>query len=129
MPYQPCLNPAIRFLSEDTVRLKLSKNAQVLKFFLQQCKDGAGRTRLQKLAYLADLESRKLLGHPISDFNYIWHHHGPFDSALYDAINELSIKGYATKSEIDYGQGYVEHSARDTGAPALLDFTPGEVEI
>lgn len=113
--------------TEDTMR-RLSRNAQVLKFLLQQCK-GAGRTRLQKLAYLADLESRKLLGKPVSEFQYIWHDHGPFDSALYDAIQELDEKGYATQSEIDYGDGYVEKRVRDTGKPALLEFSPAQIEI
>jgi uncharacterized protein YwgA len=101
----------------------------MLKFFLQQTPKGLGQTRLQKLAYLADLEARKLIGRPISDFRYTFHHYGPFDSALYDAIQELTETGYASRSEVDYGEGFVEKRVRDTGRPALLDFAPAELEI
>lgn len=124
-------NRQARLAHEDTMSKRpMSKNAKMLKFFLQQSPArGLGQTRLQKLAYLADLESRKLLGQPISDFKYVFHHYGPFDSALYDAIDELLGNEYAIRSEIDYGQGFVEKRVRDTGHAALMDFAPAELEI
>src|SRR5436305_1629867 len=49
----------------------------------------AGRTKIVKFLYLSDLYSRKFLGHPITDLEYIWHDYGPFDSGIYAKISEL----------------------------------------
>jgi uncharacterized protein YwgA len=105
----------------------LSKNAQVLKFFAQRCK-GVGTTQLQKFAYLADVEARRLLGRPVTDFDYFWHHYGPFDSSLYGAIDELVGAGHARQGEIDYGMA-VKKTVTDSGHPAVFEFSPAELEI
>ncbi|HEX8695166.1 MAG TPA: Panacea domain-containing protein [Longimicrobium sp.] len=93
---------------------RLSKDAEVLGFFIQ---DGAGigHTRLVKLAYLADLESRKLLGRPITSWSYRFHHHGPFDSSLYSALKELADAGMVTEAPVVYPEGKVERQVRGTG--------------
>lgn len=106
----------------------LSRNAQVLKFFAQQCR-GLERTKLQKLAYLADLESRKLLGKPITDFRYQWYNHGPFDRAIYDAIDELIQHGFAETDEVHYPNGFVGHRIFDTGHPVAFAFSPAQTQI
>lgn len=86
----------------------MSKNAEVMKFFLELCPEGLGRTRMIKLLYLADLEARKATGKPITDLEYIWHHHGPFDKKFFDAIGELQAAKQAQPQVIDYGSGMVE---------------------
>jgi hypothetical protein len=106
----------------------LSRNAQVLKFFAQHCK-GIGRTKLQKLAYISDVEARKLLGHPITSFEYYWHHHGPFDGRLYEAIEELDVTGYVQQGEINFGSGYQRKTVIDKGLPTVFDFTPAELTV
>jgi len=106
----------------------LSRNAEVLKFFAEKGA-GLGLTRLQKLAYLADLESRKVLGHPISEFRYLWYNHGPFDKALYTAREELVRKGFAEPEEGFTLFGNFERRTLDTGREVVYSFTPAEREI
>lgn len=106
----------------------LSRNAEVLKYFSEKAQ-GLGVTHLQKLAYLADLEARKLLGRPISEFEYIWHHHGPFDKALYHARDELAAKGFVERDERYTIYGSVEKRTFDTGKSAEYSFSPAEREI
>lgn len=108
---------------------KLSRNAQVLQFFLQHAHRGLGHTKLQKLAYLADLEARKVLGHPVSAFEYVFHDHGPFDSDLYDAVEELRAAQFATESSINHGDGYIERCVRKTDTAPVFQFSPAEAEI
>lgn len=106
----------------------LSRNAQVLKFFLQQTGAGLGVTKLQKLAYLADLEARKYLGRPITTFDYYWHDHGPFDGALYTAKDELVDGGHAKEEQREYF-GYRERRLIDRGKAAPFDFDAYELEV
>lgn len=109
----------------------VSRNAQVLRHFLALSPGGLGRTKLVKLAYLADLEARKLLGRPITSFAYYFHHHGPFDAAIFDAMDELKGRGYAIPQEIDYGDGMIEKRlvTRDPAAAAEGDLDSVESAI
>lgn len=108
----------------------VSKNAQIIKFFTQLADNGIGRTKLFKLAYLADLEARKLMGRPISSFDYQWHNHGPFDRNVYEAIEELENSGLAETRPLHHGSGHVEKRLVDVKAQAaLLGFSPAENEI
>lgn len=71
----------------------LSRNAQVLRYLLQVA-PGIGHTKLAKFAYLADLEARRYLGSPISEFRYAFEQHGPFDSSgFFGALGELKTQG------------------------------------
>ena len=56
----------------------LSRNAQVLRYLLQVA-PGIGHVKLAKFAYLADLETLKYLGRPVTGFLYIKDQFGPFD--------------------------------------------------
>ena len=72
---------------------EISRNAQVLKFLIQRKEDGIGHIRLSKMAYMADLEARKYIGHPITEFAYIYDKFGPFDAkGFYPALSELENK-------------------------------------
>lgn len=108
----------------------LTKNAQILKFLLaRQQPHGVNRTRLMKFAYLCDLEARKLMGRPISSFTYVWYTHGPFDKALYAAIEELTSSGLAHPSTTDYGSGIEEKLLADRGAAELPALSRAELEV
>lgn len=109
-------------------RMSLSRNAQVLKYFAQQHTRGIGRTKLQKLAYLADLEARRYLGKPITTFEYTWWNHGPFDDGLYAAIEELKRHGLASEVEIPW-PSYLEHRLVDAGKAVPFTFTATESEV
>lgn len=106
---------------------ELSKEAQILKYFLQRT-EGLGITKLMKLVYLADLEARRCLGRPISGFEYHFGKHGPFDRRIYDAVEELQDRGFATEQEIHLID-FTERRISDTGEPAILDFSSAEQEV
>ena len=106
---------------------RLTRNAQVLKFFAQEC-DGIGSTQLLKLAYMADLEARKYLGRQITSFNYTFHNNGPFDRAFYEAIEELCVSGLVRQEEENW-LGYAAKPVYDSGEPILFELSPGEAEI
>ncbi len=107
----------------------LSKNAQVLKYFAERCPGGIPRTRLVKLVYLADLEARKLLGHPISDFEYIWHHHGPFDKVIFEAITELVNAELAERRYVQIDANMTEKRLQIVGGKGAFGFSLAEKEI
>ncbi len=106
----------------------LSRNAQVLKAICERRPD-LGITKLLKLAYLADLEARKLLGHPISEFQYIRYHHGPFDTDVYNAVGELEAHGHVSRYEANYRPGYHKHGVRNKPTTFGHGLSPAEVEI
>ena len=94
--------------------MEVSKNAQVVKHFLAlSSPQGLGRTKLVKLVYLADLESRKIMGRAITSFRYIWHHHGPWDNDFFATFEELVSQGYAQGRTINYGAGMIEKQLVD----------------
>lgn len=109
--------------------MPISKNAQMVKFFVGRSRHGIGRTKLFKLIYLADLEARKLMGKPISDFEYHWHRHGPFDADIYDAAKELEDGEHAHTQQINHGGGYVESKLIDDEGLVPFDFSAAEFEI
>lgn len=78
----------------------ISKTAQAMMYFLEETGEWIGHTRLMKLLYLADVEARKVRGHPITDFKYVWHHHGPWDTGFFGARNELLASGLAEPRQV-----------------------------
>lgn len=109
--------------------MPISKNAQVLKFFAEREPRGVGRTALVKLAYLADLEARQLLGEPISGFDYTYDHYGPFDVGIFEAIDELEAADQAWTQIEEFGSGMVKKSLVDAGEAIEFDFDEAEHEI
>ena len=106
----------------------ISRNAQVLRYLLD-ADPGVGRTKLAKYAYLADLEARKYLGRPISEFRYIFDRHGPFDArAFFAAKEELQRAGLAIESEVALGS-YVEHSLKPTDCALEYNFSLAEARV
>lgn len=106
----------------------LSRNAQVLRYLLQVA-PGIGHTKLVKFAYLADLEARKYLGHPISQFTYYFNQHGPFDSGgFFGALSELKTGEFITENQIPCGE-YIGYEMLPTSQAAEFDFSTGEAEV
>lgn len=98
-----------------------SKNAQLLGYLLEQI-GAAGHTRLIKLLYLADLESRRLRGRPVSELRFQFHHHGPFDRAFYDALGELEGRQLIAEKIVHYPSGKYERQVEARAAvPQHLD--------
>ena len=82
---------------------ELSKNARVLQYLAQKAKRPLSTFQLQKLPYFADLLARMRWSRPITSFDYIWYDHGPFDSGLYAAIEELERAGLADFERKQFG--------------------------
>jgi hypothetical protein len=108
---------------------KISKTAQVLKYFAQQYgRPGIPRTRLGKFAYMADVISRQYLGHPITDFKYRKDHYGPYARELPEYTAELVAADLVDEiSHRGSGEGAIR--LHDLGRPIPFDFTAGEAEV
>jgi Antitoxin SocA-like, Panacea domain len=105
----------------------LSRNAQVLRYLLEVA-PGVGRIKLVKFAYLADCEAHRYIGRSISEFEYRFAQHGPFDKRFYDAKNELIDGGCATETLVESGP-YTEYEFRPTAKLVEYGFDQVEVEI
>lgn len=62
------------------------KLAAALTYLVEQAPRRPGRTMLQKLIYLADVESHRERERTITGLNYIAYDHGPWLRELYDGL-------------------------------------------
>lgn len=110
---------------------QFSAGDELVAFFANQCGDDGtlGRTRLMKLMYLADYESRRYLGKPISGINYVWHHYGPYDRTLQARINKLKRSKVITETPVLYPNGREGYLYCRGAMRAPISFTPAQVEI
>lgn len=110
--------------------MSISRNAQLLKYFAQQC-HGMPSKHLVKMAYMADLLARQFLGHPISGFNYVVFYHGPYPHEFKDAIGELEAAGLAQLIERKKADpsDYELKKLFDAGKAVSFDFDLGENEV
>ena len=90
---------------------------------------GAGHTLLVKLFYLTDLEARRILGRPVSEFDYHWHHNGPWDTDFFAARAELKARGLCDTSEIVFDVEKTKKMVIDAGEAIEVDFTAAERHI
>jgi hypothetical protein len=112
----------------NQVMAGLSRNAQVLRYLLDVA-PGVGHTLLAKFAYLSDLLARQYLGKPISEMEYIFDEHGPFDAwRFYRARDELVAGGHITHGPAEIG-GYPGFEMRPTERPVRYELTEPEREI
>lgn len=109
-------------MSDEAVRI--SKNAQVLRFFAARRKR-LDRTKHLKLAYMADLVAHEYLGRPLTSFAYRYDQYGPFDPHFYEAREELVCSGLATREQTPYGK-YEGQTLVHVDRPSVEEFTPVE---
>jgi hypothetical protein len=107
----------------------LSRDEQLLKFFVQSCPQRLGRTQLVKLVYLADHEALRYLGSQISQFEWKREPRGPFTEKFYDVKNKLVDRELITEVEdvTPFGHPWYQYVDRD--GPVKFDFTPSEERI
>lgn len=105
----------------------VSKNAQLLKYFVQQY-SGIPRKRLVKLVYMTDILSRQFLGRPVSTFQYRLDKFGPYDPAIEDAVAEL-VGADLAREDVTWEDNFKWKRLRDSGQPIAFDFSLGENEI
>ena len=107
----------------------LSRNEQLIKFFVQASSHRLSRTILVKLMYLADYEARRYLGAPISRFDWTREPQGPFDPAFYRAKELLVEKGllHEVTDVTPFGNPWYQY--QDIPTVVEFDFTPSERRI
>lgn len=72
----------------------VSKTCQVIHYLVSRLPPhNPGKTKLVKLVYLADLESRQVNGAPITDMAYRWWNHGPWDEQFDQCVGTLTESG------------------------------------
>lgn len=81
------------------------KTLEVLAVAILRLKGELGRTKLIKMAYLADYFSRVSTGQPITSLEYKLADHGPFDKDFFGAVAELKNRGITEKYHADW-DGY-----------------------
>jgi hypothetical protein len=111
------------------VDAKLSRDDQLVAFFVHQAGGLNGRTRLMKLMYLADYEARRYLGRPVSGINYIWYDHGPYDKALNSRIGRLKDAGVILEEPVVYPNGKSGYYYTRGPKDFVSGFSPAESEI
>ena len=72
--------------------------AELLHFFVLRLPKSS-RTQLIGFLYLTDIESRKYLGEPITDLEYVWYDRGPFDSRILNRLAEAIESGILRESK------------------------------
>lgn len=107
----------------------LTRNEQLLKYFVQCCPQRLGRTQLVKLVYLADYEARRYLGSPISSFEWKREPQGPFNEEFYTAKQALVEKGELKEIEGITPFGHAWYQYVDLGNPLKAEFSLAERRI
>jgi hypothetical protein len=103
----------------------LSRNEQLVKYVIERLSGQVGRIRLMKYLYLADLEARRYLGHPLSRFEYHLDRYGPFDAGIYNVLDSLKTKGLIGEDLYPWqgSTGFVYH---DSSEPVVFSLSPAE---
>lgn len=112
-----------------TANVQLSKEEQMIAFFVNQLGGDFGRTALMKYMYLADYEARRFLGKPISEIEYVWHHYGPYDHNLPEIIERLGKKKMVSQEKIQWPTGQEGYRFRPGDVPAPYSFSPEELLV
>ncbi len=101
--------------------------SQAIRYLVEQV-PGVGRTQIVKFLYLADLEARRALGRPLSDLDYIFYNHGPFDSRILSWLDRMEAGGEITTEQV-CRFGAVAYCYRTTDKPVPKAFSTGELLI
>lgn len=109
---------------------QLSKNQILIRYLAERCGRRLGRTRLVKAAFLADYQSRRHLGKPISSYEYKYHHHGPWTQQVPEDVKSLEALGLLEEHrEISIKHMNFVHSYTAKGAVDYSAFSPDELFI
>lgn len=102
--------------------------SQLVRFFVERV-SGAGRTAIVKLLYMADHESRRFLGKPISDLRYRWDQFGPFDPRILDELDQLRDQGFVEEDRVLFYDGNQGYRYKSTSRHVSFDFNDEQSAI
>ena len=107
-----------------------SKNAQLLTYLIKN-HERSSVPSLMKLCYLVDLVCVQESQPKVSDFEYKRYHYGPFDTQIYDELQELIDNG-AVKPEQEYtakAEEYVIYTINDAEKMDFSSLTEKDEEM
>lgn len=104
------------------------RTREILCYFIERLSGSIGRTRLAKLVYMADLEARRYLGHPVSTLRYRVDNFGPFDAKLFKELEILKDRGEVFEERIQTSEGKPWYRYRSRTVRSH-SFTRGEEAI
>lgn len=108
---------------------EVSKTAQVLRLIAQEYGNpGVPRTRLVKLAYVADILTRQYLGYPLTELRWIKDHYGPNARELPEITEELVKLELAEEYTSRDGNSRTIR-LRASSTPMVFGLTLGENEV
>ena len=117
---------------EQAKAAQLTRIEQIIAYFVRKCaaKKPLGRTQLMKLVYLADHESRRYLGRPLSELEYYWHFFGPWDEQILKAVKDLEEQDLVREERIVYPTGQRGYEYKPgIGNEVTVTLAPIEIEI
>lgn len=88
--------------------MKVTMLNELIHFYVHRL-PGSSRTQIVKLLYLTDPESRRYRGVPVTDLNWIFDSHGPFDSAILGAFDDLVEHGHILREPSQHSTASLEH--------------------
>jgi antitoxin SocA-like protein len=110
-------------------RVPGDRTREILLFFIERLSGSIGRSRLAKLAYMADLESRRYLGHPLTRLRYRVDHFGPFDPRILRELDALRRRARIFEERLQTPDGSRYHRYRAAKRAHRRSLTRGEEAI
>ncbi|MEO5499214.1 MAG: Panacea domain-containing protein [Candidatus Saccharimonadales bacterium] len=104
------------------------KTIELLAYILQR--QHASVTSLMKLVYLIDLVNIKKTTKPVSNFSYVRYNFGPFDSAIYRYLEQLSNSGIITQESefTQSGSEYVQYLLSEEAEVLTKNLSQPEID-
>ncbi len=96
-----------------------SRIAELVQYFVGRT-PGVGRTRIVKFLYMVDHESRRYLGHPLTDLVYRWDNHGPYDPEIQRQIDQMRYQGYLKEEEFKRDYTWYKYTTTSNRLPCPL---------
>jgi hypothetical protein len=79
----------------------LSMTEKLIQFFVLKTKGHITKTQLVKFLYLADLYATKWHGQQITDLQWIFYNHGPWQEDIEKALYALDLQGMVSQEKSD----------------------------
>lgn len=108
---------------------RLSKEQEVLAFFVRRASVAPGRTQLMKLLYLTDYEARRYLGRPVTGARYVLYKHGPFCDDLYSHLDALKESDVVVEERLMFPNGKIGSRYSPGAAAAQPTLSAAEMQI
>jgi hypothetical protein len=104
----------------------MNRTSELICFFAERL-PMSGTSQLRGYLYLADWQSRRYLGRPLTDLVWTLGDDGPTDTRVALLLNELTDAGYLAPEPSDFSPAVVSY--RRTARPLSLNVEPAEQAV